>query len=120
MEKLNLIDLALIYVAGIVTTFAVVAFLKKTISTKYITSQDLNAKCSGCNRDMKVLKDEIVQATTEERRAEMKRFKDDVHDKLSKIMGVLLIIALKKEGEALSQDDRDKVIALITGQAHQQ
>lgn len=92
-------------------------FWKKVLNTKYITEEDLKSNiCPGCTKDMEALKSSIISSTTEERRADMKHFKEGVEEKLARILGVLLVIALKKEGEALSQEDRDKIIGLVTGQ----
>ena len=109
-----------IFIGGGIAMWLVSAFLKKTVGTRYMTFSDfdksLKANCMSCSKDAALLKEEIVQATTEERRADMKHFKDDIHDKLSKIMGILLIIALKKEGESLTVGERTQVIDLVTGQ----
>lgn len=105
------IEMVVVFVGGATITWAINAFLKKTVGTKYMTLADLNdalaQRCASCKTD-------IINTTTEDRRSEMKHFKDGVEEKLSKIMGVLLVMALKKDGEALKVEDRDKIIELVT------
>lgn len=112
------IEMLVVFIGGGVITWLIRAFLNHTIGTKYMTfadfSEAMKQKCTSCEKDTATLKADILHATTEERRADMKHFKEGVEEKLSKIMGILLIVALKKEGEALKQEDRDKIIDLVT------
>ena len=92
-------------------------FWKRVVGTNYLTEIDLKTKiCVGCNKDLEKLKADILHATTEDRRTEMKNFKDDVHDKLSKIMGIMLVLALKEEGKTLTSEERNQIIQMATGQ----
>lgn len=112
------VEMVVVFVGGATITWVINAFLKRTVGTKYMTLADLTdiltQKCSSCAKDTKALKADILFSATEERRSDMKHFKDGVEEKLSKIMGVLLVMALKKDGEALKVEDRDKIIELVT------
>jgi hypothetical protein len=92
-------------------------FWKKVIGTKYLTLTELKANvCTSCNKDLEKLREDVLHATTEDRRTEMKQLKDDMNDKLSKIMGIMLVLALKEEGRALTADERQEIIKMATGQ----
>jgi len=105
-----------IVIASLSLGYLVPMFWKRVIGTTYLTEHELKKRvCASCNTNMGIMKAEILTATTEDRRHEMKAIKADMNDKLSKIMAVLLIIALKKEGESLTDAERNRIINLIAG-----
>ena len=111
------IETIIIVLASLSMGSLIPMFWKKVLGTPYLTKKELTETiCPGCSKDMNALKENILRATTEDRRKDMQHFKEDVHDKLSKIMAVLLIMALKKEGEEMSAEDRTRIIEMVAGQ----